>query len=52
MDKVRRHLMLPLDGFTVAPGHSMDWMPGVRVSPGVVKDRSPTLRPSWAAVAV
>ncbi|MFE3268490.1 dihydrofolate reductase family protein [Streptomyces sp. NPDC059215] len=38
MGKVRWHLMMSLDGFAAGPGHSMDWMSGVRGSPGIVEE--------------
>lgn len=35
MGKVRWHLMMSLDGFAAGPEHSMDWMAGTKVGPGV-----------------
>lgn len=35
MGKVRWHLLMSLDGFAAGPEHSMDWMAGTKVSPGM-----------------
>ncbi len=43
MGKVRWHLMMSLDGFAAGPGHSMDWMSGVKVSQGVHEESIATL---------
>ncbi|MEV4087573.1 dihydrofolate reductase family protein [Nonomuraea fuscirosea] len=43
MGKVRQHLMMSLDGFAAGPGHSMDWMSGVRVGPDTHHESIATL---------
>ncbi|WP_326565870.1 dihydrofolate reductase family protein [Amycolatopsis rhabdoformis] len=43
MGNVRWHLMMSLDGFAAGPGHSMDWMSGTKVAPGVHHEAIATL---------
>lgn len=38
MGKVLWHLTMSLDGFAAGPNHSMDWMSGVTVSPGILQE--------------
>src|SRR5215469_14659272 len=38
MGKVLCHLTMSLDGFAAGPNHSMDWMSGVTVSPGILQE--------------
>jgi len=36
--KVLWHMMMSLDGFIAGPNHSMDWLSGVSVRPGLVEE--------------
>ena len=38
MGKVRGHLVMSLDGFAAGPNHSLDWMSGLTMTPGVVQE--------------
>jgi dihydrofolate reductase len=43
MGKVRWHLVMSLDGFAAGPGHSMDWMSGIKVDPEITSESIDTL---------
>jgi dihydrofolate reductase len=40
--KVLWHFTMSLDGFVAGPGHSMDWMAGTTVQPGLVEEYAET----------
>jgi len=55
--KVLWHFTMSLDGYVAGPGHSMDWMSGFTVRPGMLQEYTETTgavlggRNGWGAVA-
>jgi dihydrofolate reductase len=41
--RVRWHLVMSLDGFAAGPDHSLDWMSGLKLRPGVHQEAIDTL---------